>query len=302
MAEDINQGEDDIEEEQAAEARQMTDDLIVSTGDSDRPEDPDEHIDAGGEASGWSEPSATLSLSTVHTGNRPTDAELLSSLIAEGGTIIKEEDIVRAREEAGERPDGADSRNFGLETSGRAPGETGAGQEFAQQPAAAEAGGVTYDIDVTAALGGADGSENLSVTIGNVPGGVAFSSGADNGDGSWTFESGDLGDLAMTVSDGTDAFDLTVSAIAGENDGGAAAATAIISVAATGAGADAACLDVSGAGDGRVADSQGDDLFIFGAGDGADYFRGGDGWSETVRLDGADGGELIFDGAEKLEW
>ena len=87
---------------------------------------------------------------------------------------------------------------------------------------------------------------------------------------------------------------------------------------------------------------QGDDLFIFGSGDGADYFQGGDGWSDTVQLDDVSGGpggdsgwtlqvdegagytqtdsgiefdaeasgvitlddgsELTFDGVEKLEW
>jgi len=97
-----------------------------------------------------------------------------------------------------------------------------------------------------------------------------------------------------------------------------------------------------GAGDDDAYGGQGDDLFIFGAGDGADYFEGGSGWSDTIQVDGVDGGpggdsgwtmqlddgatftetddgivfdseasgkieladgsELTFEGVEKLEW
>ena len=69
-------------------------------------------------------------------------------------------------------------------------------------------------------------------------------------------------------------------------------------------------------------DSGGDggEVFVFGAGEGGDYFQGGDGWSDTVRLDNADntgeesgagnsepitvaeGDELTLKDGEKLEW
>ncbi|MEK9724970.1 MAG: hypothetical protein VW405_16005, partial [Rhodospirillaceae bacterium] len=92
MAEDINES-DDIEEEEeeensGAEAQQTLDNLTLLTGESDRLDDPEEQSGGGGEVSEWAEPSATLSLSTIHTGSRPTDAELLSNLIPEGEVIV----------------------------------------------------------------------------------------------------------------------------------------------------------------------------------------------------------------------
>lgn len=74
------------------------------------------------------------------------------------------------------------------------------------------------------------------------------------------------------------------------------------------------------------ADDSGDDgeVFVFGAGEGGDYFQGGDGWSDTVRPDSApdsandageesgagdsepitvaEGDELTLEGGEKMEW
>ncbi|MCB2101215.1 MAG: hypothetical protein KDE22_10125, partial [Rhodobacterales bacterium] len=46
---------------------------------------------------------------------------------------------------------------------------------------------------------------------------------------------------------------------------------------------------VAGAGDDQAWGGAGNDLFIFGAGDGTDTFSGGNGWTDTVQLDGMDG-------------
>ena len=77
----------------------------------------------------------------------------------------------------------------------------------------------------------------------------------------------------------------------------------------------------SGTKNDHVMGGAGDYLFIFGAGDGADYFLGGYGWTDSAQLDGVDctetesgiernpgvitlddGNELIFNSVEKLEW
>ncbi|PIW25834.1 MAG: hypothetical protein COW30_18045, partial [Rhodospirillales bacterium CG15_BIG_FIL_POST_REV_8_21_14_020_66_15] len=75
-----------------------------------------------------------------------------------------------------------------------------------------------YPIDVSASLADADGSEDLSVTIGGVPEGAALSAGTDNGDGTWTVSGGELSGLTLSVPfDGeVEAFDLTFTATATE--------------------------------------------------------------------------------------
>ncbi|MDD9877742.1 MAG: LamG domain-containing protein, partial [Magnetovibrio sp.] len=107
--------------------------------------------------------------------------------------------------------------------------------------------GVTYELDVSAALADTDGSETLSITISDVPAGVTLNAGTDNQDGTWTLEPGDLADLEMTVPDGTDAFDLSISATATEDDGDTSTTSATISVEATDTSADEASLSASDA-------------------------------------------------------
>ena len=100
------------------------------------------------------------------------------------------------------------------------------------------------------AVGGSVDVGNGTVTL-NADGTVTFNPDADF-DGIENFE--------YTVSDGT----------------ATATATAEVTVE-----------DVGGGNNAPIA---GDDLFIFGAGDGSDYFAGGDGWSDTIQLEGIDGG------------
>ncbi|MBT7247755.1 MAG: hypothetical protein HN877_00855 [Rhodospirillaceae bacterium] len=121
MAEDINQDEDDIEEEEedrGAEAQQTLDDLTVLGDSSDHPDDPEEQ-GPGDDLSEWEEPSASQSLSVIHTGSRPTDAELLSNLIPEGEVIVEEGEIVRTDEEVGEPLDDVEPPAVELESPER---------------------------------------------------------------------------------------------------------------------------------------------------------------------------------------
>jgi len=153
MAEDINQDDDDIEEEEdrGADAQQTLDDLTVLTGGGDGLDDVDEQTDTGDDVSEWAEPSATMSLSTIHTGSRPTDSELLSNLIPEGEVIVEEGDIVRTQEEVGQELDEVEPEEFELDTPNRGPEEDQSGQEFAGGPAGPAAPDATAAPEVTEA-------------------------------------------------------------------------------------------------------------------------------------------------------
>ena len=64
-----------------------------------------------------------------------------------------------------------------------------------------------------------DGSETLSITISGVPDGATLSSGSDNGDGSWSVPTADLGTLTLTPPlnfNGT--FDLSINATSTDVD------------------------------------------------------------------------------------
>jgi len=91
-----------------------------------------------------------------------------------------------------------------------------------------------YPIDIVAGLADADGSENLSVTIGGVPDGASLSAGTDNGDGTWTVSGGDLEGLSLSVpfEDDVEAFDLSFTATATEQSNNSMATSAAVVVAA----------------------------------------------------------------------
>ena len=178
--------------------------------------------------------------------------------------------------------------------------ETGSGSGYG-----GGSGGLTaavYDLDITAGLADADGSEMLLITISGLPSGVTLSAGTDNGDGSWTLASGDLADLTMTVADGSGSdFSLTVSATSTEADGGGAATTtATIDI-------DLVDSIVEGSsGRDNMTGSDGDDaMYGFGnkdtihGGDGNDIIDGGD---KDDKLYGDDGDDTLIggDGNDKL--
>ncbi|OBB62202.1 hypothetical protein A5757_04820 [Mycobacterium sp. 852013-51886_SCH5428379] len=94
-------------------------------------------------------------------------------------------------------------------------------------------GGVTGAEDSAIALGIAvstrDPEEVVTVTIQGVPDGAVLSSGADNGDGSWTLDRADLAGLTVTPPvDFAGSFDLTVTAVGA--DGSAEAAVLTVTV------------------------------------------------------------------------
>ena len=99
-------------------------------------------------------------------------------------------------------------------------------------------------LSIGSALADTDGSETLSVVIGNVPTGATLSAGTDNGDGTWSLTPSDLDGLTVTPpSNYSGSFDLTVTAISAEADGDTATTNATITVDVSGV-ADAPSLTV----------------------------------------------------------
>lgn len=75
-------------------------------------------------------------------------------------------------------------------------------------------------LDINANLTDLDGSENLTITISQVPNGATLSAGINNGDGTWTLSVDDLDNLHFTPSqDFFGRIDLEISATATETNG-----------------------------------------------------------------------------------
>lgn len=73
-------------------------------------------------------------------------------------------------------------------------------------------------LNINAGLADTDGSETLSIIIGQVPAGATLSAGTRNADGSWTLSAGDLPGLTLTAAPNwSGALSLSVTAIAAEN-------------------------------------------------------------------------------------
>ncbi|WP_421878123.1 beta strand repeat-containing protein [Pacificispira sp.] len=77
---------------------------------------------------------------------------------------------------------------------------------------AGEATSFTANLDIEAALIDLDGSETLSITIDNLPEGATLSAGTVNADGSVTLTPVQLEGLSIDLPNGTDSFNLTVTA------------------------------------------------------------------------------------------
>lgn len=76
-------------------------------------------------------------------------------------------------------------------------------------------------LDVQAQLTDLDGSETLSVTVGNIPAGALLSAGTDNGDGTWTLGEDDLPGLSITPpTDFSGSLDLSITATSTESSSG----------------------------------------------------------------------------------
>ena len=89
---------------------------------------------------------------------------------------------------------------------------------------------VEYPLDISAGLNDVDGSEDISITVNGLPEGATLSAGTDNGSGSWTLTAGQLAGLVLVVAEGSDDFDLSITAISTENDGDQASVTTTIGV------------------------------------------------------------------------
>jgi Ca2+-binding RTX toxin-like protein len=88
---------------------------------------------------------------------------------------------------------------------------------------------INIKLDIAAALGDLDGSEVLSVTLGNLPAGAILSAGTANGDGTWTVPADSLANLELSATV-MRAFTISVTAVATELDGDLATTTASIDV------------------------------------------------------------------------
>ena len=164
-------------------------------------------------------------------------------------------------------------------------------------------------ITINAALSDTDGSETLSVTIGDVPDGATLSAGTDNGDGTWTIDPADLDGLSVTPPADSDAdFTLSVSVTATETlSGDTSTVTASLDVSVE-AVADAPTLetaDASGTEDNAIAlnidpglgDTDGSEtmsITISGVPDGAILSAGTANADGTWTLDGADLSDLTI--------
>ncbi len=87
-----------------------------------------------------------------------------------------------------------------------------------------------YPLDISSSLTDTDGSETLSITVGDLPEGAQLSAGTQNGDGTWTLTPGQLAGLTMTVAAGIDDFQLSVTATSTENDGDTASVSLNVDV------------------------------------------------------------------------
>lgn len=145
----------------------------------------------------------------------------------------------------------------------------------------------TVALGIDASLVDTDGSELLSVTIGNLPAGALLSAGVANPDGSWTLAATDLSGLTLTATFTGDV-DLTVTATSVEANGASASTTQQVHIGVTVGG------DTLNGGEGHdsLTGSAGNDTLTGGKGD--DVVSGGAG---NDLLDGNSGNDVLSDGA-----
>jgi len=156
-----------------------------------------------------------------------------------------------------------------------------------------QAESIDFPLTIDAGLTDTDGSESLSISIGGLPDGASLSSGTDNGDGSWTLESGQLDGLSLSVPTTSDDFTINVSATTTENDGDSAVTAQLVQVDVSSTGFSGGTETIEG-GDGMdvLYGSDGDDVIIGGGGD--DILSGGDGQDAFV-FDSQSGHDIVTD-------
>ncbi|WP_115935454.1 VCBS domain-containing protein [Aestuariispira insulae] len=177
--------------------------------------------------------------------------------------------------------------------------------------AVATGGPVSAALNIQAALGDQDGSESATIVISGLPEGASLNAGEDLGNGSWSLTSGDLDGLTVTAPEGTESFELTVSASSTDTLGNLSdtsaesEATITVNIDASDSG------ENDGDGDDWIRMNSGDDIAYGGGGD--DYLRGdsgsdtlfggsGDdnlrGDSQEDYLDGGTGNDTIYAGSD----
>ena len=279
MAEDFNIEE---EEGQGADAQQTSDDL-TPLADTITPLDAADVLRAGDGSLDWEEPLASQSLTTIHTGSRPTDIDLMAKLMPEGESIVDSEEITVVEQGSEAELADVEPSKIAIDPDDRAASEAEqAGGAKLQQPdqdlpapaenAAEPIVNTTDEIEVTPATGteatidGGNGNDQ----IGGVEGADVIDGGTRNdhvmsgaGDYLFIFGAGDGADYLAGGDGWSDAVQLDGV------DGG------------------------SGAGAG----------WALQADEGVDYTETESGIEknpDVITID--DGNELTFDSVEKLEW
>ena len=230
MAEDAKVEE---EEGQGADAQQTFDDL-TPLADTVTPLDAAGVLRADGGSLDWEEPLASQSLTTIHTGSRPTDIDLMAKLVPGGERIIGSEEITVAGQVSEAELADVEPSKIAIDPDDRPASE-------AEQAQGAELQKPDQDLPAP--------PENPAEPKVNT-----------------------TDEIEVTPATGTEA---TIDGGNGNDQTG---------------GIEGADMIDGGTRRGHVMGGAGDYLFIFGAGDGADYLAGGDGWSDSVQLDGVDGG------------
>ena len=279
MAEDVN-----VEEEkgQGADAQQTFDGLTPLV-DTITPLAAADVLRAGDGSLDWEEPLASQSLTTIHTGCRPTDIDLMAKLMPEGEDIIGSEEITVAEQGSEAELADVEPSKIAIDPDDRpaSEAEQARGAELQQPdqdlPAPPEnpaepKGNTTDEIEVApatrteATIDGGNGNDQ----IGGVEGADVIDGGTRNdhvmggaGDYLFIFGAGDGADYLAGGDGWSDAVQLDGV------DGG------------------------SGAGAGRALQAD----------EGVDYTETESGIEKNtgvITLD--DGNELTFDSVEKLEW
>jgi len=171
----------------------------------------------------------------INTSDRGSDSHSVTVTLDQNGQLQ-----LNMTADATGSDEGVDIDNFVI-TAGDDYSSTLATASVDVEP---DATGHVYDLDITSALTDTDGSETLSITVGNLPNGASLSAGTQNQDGTWTLGAGDLDGLTVTVADDTADFNLAVSATATENDGDTNTVSTAVAITAPDLGAEAPELTV----------------------------------------------------------
>ncbi|MDA1091222.1 MAG: LamG domain-containing protein, partial [Proteobacteria bacterium] len=158
--------------------------------------------------------------------------------------------------------------------------------------------GQTFELQIAGALADTDSSETLSVVVSGVPSGASLSAGIEGPAGTWTLLAGELSGLTLTTDQTVNEdFDLSITAVATENDGDIATALTSVHVD-VGAVADTSVSLEGGSGMDILVGGSGDDILKGRGGDDQLFGGGGNdvlfGSSGDDTLDGGSGADTMF--------